>query len=89
MESLFAGNGSSVYNIGNSKGYPVREVIEVAARVSGRSISIVEAGRRSGDPAVLVADSDKIRRELGRQLRYEELETIIETAWRWYQRGRG
>lgn len=89
MESLFAGNGSAVYNIGNSKGYSVREVIEVAVRVSGRSIPIVEAGRRKGDPAVLVAGSDKIRRELGWQPRYEDLETIIETAWRWHQREAG
>jgi len=86
LDSLFAGNGSAVYNIGNSKGYSVREVIEVAARVSGRSIPIVEAGRREGDPAVLVAGSDRIRKELGWQPRYEQLETIIETAWRWHQR---
>ncbi len=52
-------------------------------RVTGRAIPVVEAARRPGDPARLVASSDKIRRELGWNPRYPELETMVETAWAW------
>ncbi|MDH5298367.1 MAG: UDP-glucose 4-epimerase GalE [Desulfobulbaceae bacterium] len=85
LEALLAGEGSAVYNLGNSRGYSVREVIETARRVTGRAIPVVETERRPGDPAVLVAASEKIRGQLGWQPRYEELSTIIATAWRWHQ----
>jgi UDP-glucose 4-epimerase len=74
-----------IYNLGNSQGFSVREVIEVARAVTGRPIAAVEAPRRPGDPAVLVASSDKIRKELHWQPRYPSLERIIESAWRWLQ----
>ena len=60
-------------------------MIETAERVTGRAIAVREAPRRPGDPAVLIASSEKIRRELGWRPRYESLETIIATAWRWHQ----
>jgi len=72
-----------IYNLGNGRGFTVREVIEAARRVTGHPIPAVEAPRRAGDPAVLVASSEKIKRELNWQPRYPELESIISTAWEW------
>lgn len=85
LEALLGGAKSAVYNIGNSKGYSVREVIDLARTLSGRSIPAIEAERRPGDPAVLVASSDRIRKELGWAPRYEDLERIIKTAWAWHR----
>lgn len=86
LQSLLAGGESRVYNLGNARGYSVRQVIDTARRITGHPVPAVESARRAGDPAVLVADSSRIRRELGWKPRYEELDTIIETAWRWHQR---
>jgi UDP-glucose 4-epimerase len=86
LEALLAGEESSIYNLGNSKGYSVREVIELARKVTGQPIPAVETDRRRGDPAVLIASSAKIRKSLGWEPRYEDLETIIKTAWVWQQR---
>ncbi len=83
---LLGGGSSAVYNLGNNKGYSVREVVETARRVTKHAIPVVETGRRSGDPAFLVADSGKIRRELGWQPRHEDLAAIIETAWAWHRK---
>ncbi len=85
LEALLAGKESAVYNLGNSKGYSVREVIQCARKITGQPIPAVESPPRPGDPAVLVAGSDKIKKELGWKPRYEELETIIKTAWKWHQ----
>jgi len=84
LEALLSGEGSSVYNLGNSKGYSVRKVIELAEKISGKTIRTVEVERRPGDPAELVAASDKIRQDLGWKPEYEDLETIITTAWNWH-----
>ena len=78
--------GSRVYNLGNGQGFSVREVIETARRITGHPIPAKTGPRRPGDPAVLVAGSDKIRRELGWQPAYPKLEQIIETAWEWHRR---
>ena len=72
-----------IYNVGNGQGYSVREVVEAARRVTGHPIPVVEAPRRPGDPAVLVASSDKIRRELGWEPRRPHLEDIVASAWTW------
>jgi len=85
VEKLMAGGESAIYNLGNNRGYSVREMIDIAAKVTGKQIPIIEDGRRSGDPAVLIANSDKIRKELGWQPRFEDLETILRTAWLWHQ----
>jgi len=74
------------YNLGNGTGYSVREVIDAARRVTGHAIPVEEAPRRAGDPAVLVASSDKIQRELGWRPSRPELDTIIRSAWLWRQR---
>ena len=76
---------SAIYNLGNSKGYSVRDVIKVAQRVTKRDIPAVEEGRRLGDPPVLIANSERIHRELGWKPMYEDLEDIIRTAWIWHQ----
>ena len=73
-----------IYNLGNGQGFSVREVIEAAGRVTGKKIPVVEAARRSGDPAVLIASSRKIQQELHWQPKHAELEGIIESAWKFY-----
>ena len=86
LESLLGDGVNAIYNLGNSKGYSVREVIDIARRITGKPIPTRSAARRPGDPAVLVADSSKIRKALGWQPRYEQLEAIIASAWDWHQR---
>jgi len=85
LEALVAGE-SRVYNLGSGSGYSVREVIEAARVVTGHAIPTIEAPRRPGDLPVLVADSEKIGRELGWETDYNNLETIIQTAWNWHRR---
>jgi UDP-glucose 4-epimerase len=74
-----------VYNLGNGKGYSVKEVIETARKVTGKKIPAVEHPRREGDSARLVASSDKIRRELGWTPQHPGLQDIIQSAWEWHQ----
>jgi len=75
-----------IFNLGNGKGFSVREVVESARRVTGREIPSEIHPRRAGDPAVLVASSDKAIRELGWEPRYTQLDDIIRTAWDWHQK---
>jgi len=77
---------SEFYNLGTGGGASVREVIDVARKVTGRSIETVERSRRPGDPPRLVATSEKIKRELGWNPQFQSLEAIIESAWKWHQR---
>jgi UDP-glucose 4-epimerase len=78
--------GSRVYNLGNGRGFTVKEVIETARAVTGQPIPAVVGPRRAGDPAVLVASSWRIRRELGWRPRFPELEAIVASAWEWHRR---
>jgi UDP-glucose 4-epimerase len=78
--------GRLVYNIGNGQGFTVLEVIDAVRRVTGRPIAVEKCPRRPGDPAVLVAGSEKIKTELGWQPRFAELDTIIASAWEWHQK---
>jgi UDP-glucose 4-epimerase len=75
-----------IYNLGNGIGFSVREVIESARRVTGHPIPAELCPRRPGDPAVLVASSEKAIRELGWKPRYTQLDEIIRTAWVWHQK---
>jgi UDP-glucose 4-epimerase len=77
--------GSRIYNLGNGEGFTVQEVVATAREVTGRSIPATLAARRPGDPATLVASSEKIKRELGWEARFPELKEIIESAWRWHR----
>jgi UDP-glucose 4-epimerase len=79
------GNGSRTYNLGNGRGFSVREVIETAREVTGHPIPEQVGPRREGDPAVLVADSEKIKQELGWQPHFTTLHSIIASAWEWHQ----
>jgi UDP-glucose 4-epimerase len=74
-----------IYNLGNGVGFSVREVIESARRVTGHPIPVEECPRRPGDPAVLIASSEKIGAELGWKPEYSSLDEIIESAWKWQQ----
>ncbi len=77
---------SAIYNLGcGGDGYSVREVIETAQAVTGKEIRVRIGPRRAGDPAVLIASSDKIKRELGWQPQFQDLRVIIDSAWRWMQ----
>jgi len=77
---------SAIYNLGNGNGYSVREVIETVKKVTGRHVASVDSPRRPGDPARLVASSEKIRKQLGWNPEYPDLETIVQTAWEWHKR---
>ncbi|QJC53383.1 UDP-glucose 4-epimerase GalE [Paenibacillus albicereus] len=85
VERLRRGEASAVYNLGNGQGFSVKQVIDIARRVTGRDIPAVIEPRRSGDPAVLIAASDKARAELGWNPRRSELEAIIASAWGWHR----
>ena len=89
FDALAQGAASTVYNLGSSTGYSVKAVIEKAESVTGRKIPVVEGPRRAGDPATLVASSQKIQRELGWSPMYGDLETIIRTAWHWQSKSAG
>ena len=81
--------GLDWFNIGTGTGNTVDEVVKAVERVTGRSVTTVRAARRPGDPATLVASSDRIRQVLGWSPRYPDLDEIIDTAWRWRQRHPG
>lgn len=73
---------TGIYNLGNGDGYSVREVIETVKKVSGKEFKVIESERRPGDPARLVASSERAKKELGWQPEFPELEKIVETAWK-------
>lgn len=84
LEALLEGKiKTATYNLGNGKGYSVKEVIEMCEKVTGRKATIEYTDRRPGDPAQLVASSEKIYRELGWKASYQ-LEEIISSAWKWH-----
>ena len=80
------GERSAIYNLGcGGEGYSVREVIEVANEITEREIPTKVGPRRSGDPAVLIASSEKIKRELGWSPQFQDLRKIVDSAWQWLQ----
>jgi UDP-glucose 4-epimerase len=86
IDELLAGRGSMIYNLGNGKGYSIREVIDVCRDVTGHPIPFKIGPRRKGDPAQLVASSDKISKALGWKPRYPALADIVETAFIWHRK---
>ena len=79
-------NRELVYNLGNGKGYSVREVIEAVKKVSGKNFKVISASRRPGDPPVLTSDATKAKNELDWQPKMPELERMVSTAWQWHSR---
>lgn len=86
MEYLVKGGSSDVFNLGNGVGFTVKEVIDVARTVTNHGIPAIIEARREGDPSVLIASSNKARNVLGWQPKYDDLETIISTAWKWHKK---
>ena len=86
MERLLKTGGSDVFNIGYGKGFSVREVVEEAKKVTGVNFSVEEGERRDGDPPELVAQSSRIKNELGWSPKYDDISFIIKTAWEWERR---
>lgn len=85
VDRLRSGADSAVYNLGNGQGFSVKEVIDTARKVTGKEIPAVYEARRAGDPAVLVASSERARTELGWKPSRDKLEDIIESAWKWHE----
>jgi UDP-glucose 4-epimerase len=88
LEALLDGMASRVYNLGNQRGFSVREVVDSARVVANHPIPALESSRRQGDPPVLVASSERIKKELGWKPRYDDCKTIVETAWEWMKKGK-
>ena len=84
VEYLMKGNDSNVFNLGNGVGFSVKEVVEVARKVTGHAIPAVITERRAGDPARLIASSEKAREVLNWNPQHAELEEIISSAWKWH-----
>ena len=85
LKRLRDGGDSAVYNLGSGQGYSVKEIIDVARKVTGHPIPAKAEARRAGDPAVLIASSAKAERELGWVRRMDRLEDIIASAWNWHR----
>jgi len=85
LEKTMEENKSRTYNLGNGKGFSVKEVIEMTRKVTGKDIPEKVEPRRAGDPSVLIASSEKIIKELGWQPQYNTLEKIIDSAWQWHK----
>jgi UDP-glucose 4-epimerase len=84
MNALKPGD-ARFYNLGIGRGYSVKEVIDATRRVTGIDFRVEHGPRRPGDPAVLFANADKIRRELGWSARYTDIDAIVSTAWKWFE----
>ncbi|WNR44390.1 UDP-glucose 4-epimerase GalE [Paenibacillus roseipurpureus] len=85
VEKLRGGADSNIYNLGNGTGFSVKQVIDIARKVTGHAIPAVVEPRRAGDPATLIASSERARAELGWKPAHDSLEAIIESAWNWHQ----
>jgi UDP-glucose 4-epimerase len=83
LDALRGGAASTQYNLGNGRPTSVKDVISSVEKVVGCPVPLTVAPRRAGDPGILYASSDRIKRELGWQPKFENLDVIVETAWRW------
>jgi UDP-glucose 4-epimerase len=83
LDSLVSGGASAVYNLGSGRPTSVRQVLDAVKRVTGKAVPYSQGPRRPGDPAVLYASSERIKKDLGWTPRYEDIDTIVETAWHW------
>jgi UDP-glucose 4-epimerase len=86
LKYLLNGGSSDIFNIGSGSGFTVREVINAVEKVTGRNVVAEESARRLGDPAVLIADSTRIKENLGWKPKKDDIEKIIEDAWKWHSK---
>ncbi len=86
LEYLEGGNPSDDFNLGNGNGYSVQQIIDIARTVTGRNIPVTHTDRRPGDPATLIAGSEKVMRILNWKPEFNDIETIIATAWEWHSK---
>lgn len=87
LQHLAKGGASEHFNLGNGEGFSVQQVIDTVEKVTGRKVKVVDGPRRAGDPARLVADSAKARKQLGWEPEYSDLDSIVKHAWAWECRG--
>ena len=85
LKYLADGNSSNIFNLGNGKGFSVKQIIESVETQIGKSINKIEDIRREGDPAVLISSYEKANRELGWVPKYDDMQKIIKTAWAWHR----
>lgn len=85
LNYLRGGGASNFFNLGSGKGFSVKEIIDAAEKVTGQKIKKELGARRAGDPARLIASSDKARKILGWTPRFDDVEKIIATAWNWHK----
>lgn len=85
FKALLAGHENMIYNLGNGRGYSVQQVIDTIYQVTKKNIAIINGDRRSGDPAILIADSKRAMSELGWKPNYADLDTIVKHAWQFMQ----
>ena len=85
LEHLLKGGTSRVYNLGSENGFSVRQMIDSAKKITAVDFTVVEETRRAGDPAVLIASSEKIRSELGWVPQHSSVDEVISTAWKWHK----
>lgn len=85
LKRLINGGESRIYNLGNGTGFSVKEMIDIARKVTAHEIPAKVAPRRAGDPAILIASSEKAMKELNWKPKFNSVETIIETAWNWHK----
>lgn len=86
LKYLLAGGESDDFNLGNGVGFSVKEVIESVKKVTGKKFDVVEVERRAGDPAVLVASSEKIKNKLNWTAKFTNIDEIVNSAWLWHQK---
>ena len=89
LEYLRSSNKSDSFNLGNGDGYSVKEIIDIVKKISGKDFSVVKADRRDGDPPALISSHKKAEKTLKWSPRYNNIDTIIGTAWSWYEREAG
>lgn len=86
LDYLRKGHDSEIFNLGSGDGFSVKEIIDVARKVTGHAIPAVIAARRAGDPSTLIASSEKAERLLGWKPKYNDVETIVKDAWNWHSK---
>jgi UDP-glucose 4-epimerase len=88
LQYLMDGGASDVFNLGNGQGFSVKDVIDCAQKITGKGLQVIQADRRPGDPPKLVGSAEKARATLGWNPQYEDLDVMVETAWKWLSKRR-